>query len=186
MLYLKCTAEVQKAIGLGKGSLTEASPTSAPLGHWYVHRFSVGRTRFFLFMSEVLLLSFVLDKGRKPVNAETLPALFLAGLSQLLDMKGISAATIERTLAPYLSGRFSKTDSRKTLGCMNALVFLYSTMVAGEGGLASCDLSSIILKMNEVPQRTIGWKTSWEVTKSLIAEQLNQTPAPPPQSSHPH
>ena len=186
MLYLKCTAEVQKAIGLSKGALSEATPASAPLGHWYVHRFSVGRTRFFLFMSEVSLLSFVLHKGRKPVTAETLPGLFLAGLSQLLDMKGMDAATIEQTVAPYLSGRFAKTDSRKTLGCMNDLVFHYSAMVEQQGGLASCDLFSIILSANEIPQRTLGWKISWDVTESLIAEQLNQTPAPPPQKTHHH
>ena len=73
MLYLKCTGEVQKAIGLRKVDLADSTASTAPLGHWYVHRFSVGRTRCFLFMSEVTLLSFVLYQGRKPVNAQTLP-----------------------------------------------------------------------------------------------------------------
>lgn len=176
MLYLKCTAQVQKAIGLDKEALAEAQPSSAPLGHWYVHRFAVGGTRFFLFMSEVSLLSFVLHKGRKPVTTQTLPVLFLAGLRQLLDMKGTNASTVERTVAPYLSGRFAKTDSRKTLGCMNDLVFHYTAMVAEEGGLASCDLSDIIFRVNEMPQRTLGWATSWDATLSLIEGPQNVPP----------
>ncbi|QEI06225.1 hypothetical protein FXN63_10530 [Pigmentiphaga aceris] len=166
--YLKCTGEVQKAIGLDKKALAEASPALSPLGHWYVHRFSVGRTKFFLFMSEVSLLSFVLQKSKTPVTTKTLPTLFLLGLSQLLSMKGIDAATIEKTVAPYLSGRFAKTDSRKTLGCMNDLVFQYTAMVEQGGGAASCDLSDVIWRANEIPQRTLGWEKSWVVTQSLI------------------
>lgn len=73
MLYLKCTAEVQKAIGLRKANLADAQTGSAPLGNWYVHRFAIGRTKFFLFMSEVSLLSFVLYQGRKLVDAQALP-----------------------------------------------------------------------------------------------------------------
>ncbi|HEX5737141.1 MAG TPA: hypothetical protein VFY22_01415 [Hydrogenophaga sp.] len=60
MLHLKCTGKAQKAIGLCKTDLVEAQAVSAPLGNWYVHRFLMGRTRFFLFMSEANLLSFVL------------------------------------------------------------------------------------------------------------------------------
>lgn len=168
MLYLKCTTEVQKAIGLRKADVADATVSTSMLGHWYVHRFAVGRNRCFLFMSEVTLLSFVLYQGRKPVNAQTLPQMFLTGLVQLLDFMEVDADTIARALHEYREGRFSKTDSRKILGSMNDLVHCYCAMVEAQGGLAVCDLTGTIMKINNMPQRTLHWATSRELTKNLL------------------
>ena len=168
MLYLKCTAEAQKAIGLRKVDLSDATVSTAALGHWYVHRFSVGRTRCFLFMSEATLLSFVLYQGRKPVNAQTLPQMFLTGLLQLLDFMEVDADMIARALHEYREGRFSKTDSRKFLGFMNDLVHCYGTMIEAEGGFSACDLTGIIMKINDMPQRTLVWTTSRDLTHKLL------------------
>ena len=51
----------------------------------------VGRTRLFLLMSEVSLLSFVLYQGKRPIDMQTLPTLFRAGLAQLRAMRGLHA-----------------------------------------------------------------------------------------------
>ena len=169
MLYLKCTAEVQKAIGLRKADLSDATDSTSMLGHWYVHRFAVGRTRCFLFMSEVTLLSFVLYQGRKPVNAQILPQMFLTGLVQLLDFMEVDAETIARAFHEYREGRFSKTDSRKVLGSMNDLVLCYGTMIEAEGGFSACDLTGIIKKINDMPQRTLDWSTSKDLTQKLLS-----------------
>ncbi len=120
MLYLKCTGEVLKALRLGQKNPIQAHSSDALLGNWYVHRFAIGRTRFFLFMSEVTLLSFVLYQGRKPVTAKTLPSMFVAGLHQLLQMRGIGSMAMERALELNHVGMFARTDSRKSLGSMNA------------------------------------------------------------------
>lgn len=168
MLYLKCTTEVQKAMGLRKADLADATVSTSMLGHWYVHRFTVGRTRCFLFMSEVTLLSFVLYQSRKPVNAQTLPQMFLTGLVQLLDFMEVDADTIARVLLEYSEGRFSKTDCRKTLGSMNDLVHCYCAMIESQGGLAASDLTGTIMKINDMPQRTLHWSTSGELTQNLL------------------
>lgn len=170
MLYLKCTGEAQKAIGLRKTDLVEAQATAPPLGNWYVHRFLIGRTRFFLFMSEASLLSFVLYQGKKPVTVQTLPQMLLAGLSQLLSMKGYDPARIERALEDYQTGLFAKTDSRKLLGCMNDLVWRYAVTVEDQGGLGSCNLTDIIMTMNDMPQRTLNWGTSWDFVEFALVD----------------
>lgn len=169
MLYLKCTGEAQKAIGLRKSDLLEAQAVVAPLGNWYVHRFLIGRIRFFLFMSEATLLSFVLYQGQKPVTVQTLPNMLMAGLSQLLAMRGYEPARIDRALEPYQTGLFSKTDSRKLLGCMNDLVWRYTVTVEDQGGLNSCDLTDTIMKMNDMPQRTLEWRTSWDLVNAVLS-----------------
>lgn len=169
VIYLKCTSEVQKAIGLSKAQLAEPVPVGAPLGSWYVHRFAVGRTHFYLFMSEVTLLSFVLYQGRKKMTLQVLPGMFMAGLSQLLTIKGYDDVLIDQALQGCETGLFAKTDSRKLLGCMNDLVRCYSTMVEAQGGLDACDLTGIILKLNDMPQRTLNWRSSWDMTWEVIS-----------------
>ncbi|MDR7150774.1 hypothetical protein J2W49_002737 [Hydrogenophaga palleronii] len=168
MLYLKCTGEAQKAIGLRKTDLVEAQAVTAPLGNWYVHRFPIGRTKFFLFMSESNLLSFVLYQGKKPVTVQTLPNMLMAGLTQLLAMKGFEPARIDRALQAYQTGLFAKTDSRKLLGCMNDLVWCYTAAVEFEGGLDSCNLTDIIMKMNDMPQRTLDGRASWDLVEVVL------------------
>lgn len=171
MIYLKCTGEAQRAIGLAKNQLAEAQPVAAPLGSWYVHRFVADRTQFYLFMSEATLLSFVLYQGKKPVTAQTLPQMFLAGLSQLLTMRGLDESRVHRAVDACGSGFFAKTDNRKVLGCMNDLVRCFTTMVEVQGGLAECDLTAIIMKLNDMPQRTLNWTTSWDATMAALSDQ---------------
>ena len=168
MLYLKCTAIVQKALGLPKTLLAEPVPTLAPLGNWYVNRFDLGRRKAHVFMSETTLLSVILLQGKTPVTPETLPIMMLAGLEQLLHMRGIGEPAIERAMVHYQEGLFAKTDSRADLGSLNDLVQRYQWVVEDDGGLDRCDLTRIIMGTNDMPQRRLGWRTSWEVTQSKL------------------
>ena len=102
MLYLKCTGIVQKALGVSKVLVVDPLPNSAPLGNWYVNRFNIGRRKAYIFMSEATLLSFILFQGKKPVTAETLPTMMLAGLAQLLQMRGFDERAIEGALVQYV------------------------------------------------------------------------------------
>jgi hypothetical protein len=168
MLYLKCTGIVQKALGLPKTRVADALPTAAPLGNWYVNRFDIGRRQAHVFMSETTLLSFILLLGKTPVTPETLPTMMLAGLAQLLQMRGISEDAIERAMAHYNEGLFAKTNSRVDLGSLNDIVQRYQWVIESEGGLDRCDLTRIIMGTNDMPQRRLGWRTSWEVTQSKL------------------
>lgn len=135
MLYLKCTALVQKALGLPKTHITAALPSEAPLGNWYVNRFELGRRKAYLFMSEPTFLSFILLQGKKPVTVETPPQMMIGGLEQLLDMGGLGDDAIKRAVAHYHTGAFAKTDSRSDLGSLNDLMLRYQWIIEREGGL---------------------------------------------------
>ncbi len=119
-------------------------------------------------MSETTLLSFVLLQGKTAVTTETLPTMMLAGLTQLLQMRGISEDAIERAMVHYHDGLFARTDSRSDLGSLNDLVQRYQWMIEFDGGLNQCDLTRIIMGTNDMPQRRLGWCTSWEVTQSKL------------------
>ena len=147
---------------------SDAIPNPAPLGNWYVHRFDIGRRKAHVFMSETTLLSFILLQGKTPVTVETLPTMMLAGLAQLLQMRGFGDDAIERATVQYDEGIFARTDSRPDLGSLNDLVHRYQWLVERGGGLDHCDLTRIIMGTNDMPQRRLGWSTSWEVTQSNL------------------
>jgi hypothetical protein len=169
MLYLKCTAEVQKALGLRKENLIKAGETDAPLGNWYINRFDADGRHIYIFMSEPTLLSFILFQGQKPVTPQRLPNMMLAGLQQLLEMRGLPSAAVGRAVTPYEAGLYAKTDSRSSLGCLNELVHAYRYMIESNGGLGSCDLTGIIMRVNDMPQRKLEWATSWDVTQARLS-----------------
>jgi len=60
------------------------------------------------------------------------------------------------------------TNSRKLLGNMNDLIYLYQSLITAEGGLTHCDMTSIIMNINRTPQRVLGWENSITVTKALL------------------
>jgi len=101
MLYLKCTGDVQKAIGLRKENLADALPSEAPLGNWYVHRFNLDRGKAYILLTDLILH--------------------------------------------------------------------YQWAIERDGGLARCDLTRIIMKLNEMPQRRLKWATSWDLTQSALS-----------------
>lgn len=169
MLYLKCTSAVQKTVGLRKENLADAGTTDAPLGNWYINRFETDRRNIYIFMSESTLLSFILFQGKNPVTVQSLPNMMLAGLQQLLEMRGLSSEAIDRAFVHYESGVYAKTDSRSSLGSLNDLVQTYRHMIEFQGGLASCDLTDIIMKVNDMPQRKLEWSKSWDVAQAKLA-----------------
>lgn len=168
MLYLKCTADVQKDIGLHKNQLAPLEVSDAPLGHWMVNRFGVGSRQAYIFMSESTLLSFILLRGKIPMTPQRLPEMLVGGLVQLLQMRGLPGDAISRAIDPYIECRYAKNDNRTAMGCMNEIVWRYQSMIDYMGGLAHCDLTEIIFKMNRTPQRTIGWAYSWDVAESKL------------------
>ncbi len=168
MLYLKCTQEIQNVIGLRKENLAAAESTAAPLGNWYVNRFDLGRRKAYIFMSDTTLLSFILFQGKKPVTHESLPDMLLAGLEQLLQMKGLPASAIDKAFEHYDSVLYAKTDNRSDLGSLNDLAKQYQWRMEFKGGLSHCDLTSIIMSINEMPQRRIDWQTSWDIVQSKL------------------
>lgn len=179
MIQLKCTQTVLKLLGLRADALAAPQPGEAPLGHWWVNQIRLGRRTAFLFMSEATLLSFVLLQGRKPVTVESLPIMFLGGLEQLLRMKGLPQAAIDRALAPCVNGAFAATDNRNDRGSLNDLAHRYAWIVEAEGGLARCDLTGLIMNTNDMPQRRLGWGTSWEAVRARLGLP-DQAPAQAP------
>lgn len=120
-------------------------------------------------MNERTLLSFILFGVRKAnTRKDVLPEMCLQGLVQLLQFEGFSPESIRRIIEDCESKAYAKTDSRKVLGNMNDLVWMYEHMIWQEGGLEQCDLTALIRKMNRTPQRNLGWSYSIDLAREIL------------------
>jgi hypothetical protein len=54
---------------------------------------------------------------------------------------------------------------------MNDLVDMYQHFVWHEGGLENCDLSKVIFRINQTPQRNIDWNFSSTLTIEILENQ---------------
>jgi len=167
VLQLKTTANVRKFLGIKDSELLEKVSDSSVLGAWYVNLFPIERRKALIFMNERTLLSFIIYGVRKD-NTKSLPEVLCRGLHQLLNFASVDPVLIERALSDYETYYYSKTDSKRALGNMNEIVFLYQHHIQYEGGLENCDLTDITFKVNETPQRNIGWDFSLDLAISLI------------------
>lgn len=168
MFLLKCTSDVQKVLSSSGTPSIDAVDSGVPLGHWYVNQFVADRRKYFIFMSEKTLLSFVQQKGRKPVTRDTLQEAFQSGLEHLLAMRGFPVEVVEKTLALYAYGVIARTDSRSSLGSMNDLVHNYRHLIEYAGWQRGLGLNGIMMKINEMPQRRLDWSNSWFAVKAML------------------
>ena len=164
MLQFRCTQKVIKQLGLTTKDLEECTPGDTPLGNWYMNLFMLDRRKTFIFMNERTLFSFIVV-GIKKSNADTFPEVFYTGLGQTLITEGFDMDIINKVFAGYREYGYSKTNSKKLLGNMNDLVQLYTYKVMHDGGLKHCNLSQIIIDLNHMPQRNIGWGYSIDMVK---------------------
>jgi hypothetical protein len=169
MIHLQCTHSVLKHLGVRPKDLRQADESDALLGNWSVTNFVVDRRHAFLFMSDRTLLSFMLLEGKMRFELSNVQGLLQGGLSQLLDFAQFPPAHIHSAVAGLDVIAVTRTKDRALLGNLTSLADEYQHRIHYSGGLAACDLTQITLSANEGPQRRLGWSSSFEMTRSLLA-----------------
>ena len=167
MLQLRCTAKVQKELGIKPSELAEVKAGDSLLGNWYANIFTVDRRKTFIFMNEKTLLSFIIF-GVKKSNVKKTPEILLRGIDQLLTIEGFDIGKINSVFEGYKSYEFTKTASKSILGNMNDLVDLYRHSILYDGGFKYVDIGELILRINRTPQRNLGWSSSIKTVKELL------------------
>ncbi|GKT12965.1 MAG: integrase/recombinase XerD [Thiomicrorhabdus sp.] len=169
MLQLRCTAKVIKTLGLKPQELSEVSESDTVLGNWYINEFFLERKKWFIFMNEKTLLSFVIP-GIKKSNLKHFPDPLIKGLDQLLGLMEFDEQTIDKVFAGYDEIQYTKTADKKILGNLNEITGLYKSIIQTEGGLSHVDLGAVIFSINQFPQRNLDWKCAIDaIKKQLLA-----------------
>ena len=168
MIQIRCTQKVVRELRLKEEDLCDVKQPTSLLGNWYANLFILDRRKTLIFMSERTLLSFIIF-GIKKDNIKDLPIVFHNGLRQLLFLEGLDNNVISNVTKDCREIELTKTTSRSLIGNLNDLVYLYKDSILTGGGLDSCDLDSIIKKINRTPQKNLGWANSAEIAREIIS-----------------
>jgi len=171
MLQLRCTGKVIKTLGLKTNDLSEITESDTILGNWYINEFSLDRRKWFIFMNENSLLSFVIF-GIKKSNLVSFPEPFIKGFDQLLCLEGFDAQSLVKALTGYDEIQYTKTASKSVLGNLNNITNMYKHIIRMKGGLQHTDIGEVIFRVNRMPQRNLDWKCSIEVVNELLEGNL--------------
>jgi hypothetical protein len=172
MLSFKCTKKVQIYLGISTDELVSAPEVKTTLlGAWYVNQITIDRRKVFLFMNEKTLLSFVCLGVKKSKSLKLdFPSTFLYHFFTLAKLFEFPLEHTEQFVEDYYQSEYRKTDSKRLLGNMNDLAHLYRHYIMYDGGFNYCDLSQIIFKVNQTPQRSLNWNYSSDVVHDILAQ----------------
>ena len=179
MPSLKCTRKLLREMGIQPATVAEIGKPSL-LGDWHVNLLRVSRRKVLLFTNEDALYSFVVLGVRK-ADLDRIAEVFVTNLRQNLTYEGIPTDLIDRIALEYREAAIAQTDNRSVLGSMNDLAWHLKHYVYDAGGIESCDVWAINGKLNQIPQRPLGWKFSAEVIHECL---LGAAPIPLPPIRH--
>ncbi len=168
MIYLQCTKQVRRMLGLENEALQEAPSATSILGNWTVNYVPIGKRHAFLFMSDRTLLSFPILEGQLAFEPQDMPKFLAHGLAQVLKMAGLSEQDYARLLNDTDTVAFAKAGNRSILGVYRALADDYNFRTDRAGGIERCNLAAVIAQVNQTPRAKLKFATSFEVTRALL------------------
>jgi hypothetical protein len=163
---LRCTARL--AGELDPTTLQPNPEGSDPLATWCLNLLWIERRKCLLATHELTLFTlFIPDVSR--ADLRQLAIGFPIAVAAALAAEGVPAATL---LSPGAC-TLTRTDIRyrRLLGSMNELAFMCRSMIAGQGGLARCDLSDIRHQLNHtlLQVKRKGYDEAMDRVRRLVA-----------------
>ncbi|MDP6778581.1 MAG: hypothetical protein QGI83_17640 [Candidatus Latescibacteria bacterium] len=177
MLLLKCTKKLLNEIPGSPDVLDRVDPADVtPLNTWYVNQVWMLRRKVLLFVHEQSLFSFIVF-GVPKRKLSHLGTILLENLGPVLLSEGVAPTSVDQLADSLTDFRFARTDSRRTLGCMNDLYRMYSHILDRRDSPESCDLLDIAHGMNRTPQRVLDWGYSVHLFLDRLQEELASAPS---------
>lgn len=149
MPQLHCTKKLQQAMGLKQTDLVEQELTSSILGSWHVNLINIKNCDCVLFVNNATLFNFLIPNVSKE-QLHQLAQLFRDFLLCVLAEEGIDDVLRANLLKDYENISFANTTSKKIIGSMNELAFMYAHYIENERDINTPMLPQIIHQMNRV------------------------------------
>ncbi|CAG0945292.1 hypothetical protein ANRL1_02236 [Anaerolineae bacterium] len=170
MIYLQCTGNVRKKLGLAQEELQAAPAPNSPLGNWTLNYIPLGGRWAFLFMSDLSLLSFPIMEGKLTLEVQDVPPFLRHGMTQLMEIVKAPRKLYASLLQDTDKVALTKATNRSLLAVQSAIAEDYFRRVEAAGGIERASLGEIIVAVNSTPRSKLKWATSFEVTLGLLRE----------------
>jgi hypothetical protein len=170
VIYLQCTNQVRRMLGIEKEELRLAPAAESILGNWSVNHIPICGRNALLFMSDRSLLSFPILEGKLPFQMQDMPTFLGHGLSQLMNIANLPETSFAKVLKDMNEVALTKTGSQSILGLHRSLARDYDYLVGQAGGIRQANLGSIIAAVNQTPRAKLKFATSFQVVRELLTE----------------
>ena len=171
MQLIRCTAKLQKEMGLKKAQLCQLEEPAGLLGQWHANLIFIDRKKCVLFVNDRTLSNFIVPDVRRSEIRE-LASIFKQWLRPVLFAEAYSSREIELICAEYIEIAYAVSNSRKILGHIKDLAFHYEVNIQTAGGVHSPEIPAIIKRLNRMPMNA-GKECTWpykELKKLVVGE----------------
>ena len=166
MQLIRCTAKLQKEMGLKKTDLVEDAPDFSYLGPWHANLLFIDRRKCVLFVNDKTLFNFIVPDVSKAVISQ-LDDLFRNHLQCILADEGLPKTVRDKIAVEYVDVAYARTNSKSVLGSMNDLAFHYKFNIQETGGVHSPAVPDIISRLNRMPMSAIEYGFPIEELQAL-------------------
>jgi hypothetical protein len=170
VIYLQCTGNARRKLGLAQEELQAAPAPDSRLGNWTLNYVPFGGRWAFLFMSDRSLLSFPIMEGKLTFEVQDVPPFLRHGITQLMEIAKVPRKLYASLLQDTDKVALTKATSRSLLAVQSAIAEDYFRRVEAAGGIERASLGEVIVAVNETPRSKLNWATSFEVTLALLRD----------------
>ena len=146
MTLIRCTKKLQKTLGIKPSDLANELIDTSVFGSWYANLIEINGSHGILFVNDKTLFNFIIPELYQN-QAYDLKETFRGYLQCILNEEGFDSGFIDKVMAECSTLNYANTQSKKVLGSMNELAFMYTCHFA-EDSLHSYKFPSIIKNMN--------------------------------------
>ena len=115
MQLIRCTAKLQKEMGLKKSDLVEDEPKFSYLGSWHSNLIYINRSKCVLFMNDKTLFNFIVA-GVSRAEIKELSSMFIENLHSIPADEGFDQSTINKIRSEYDEIGYAKNKQQKRSG----------------------------------------------------------------------
>ena len=142
--------------------------SSAPLGDWYGHVFTVERRKCILFINEpTLFVCLALNVVK--ADYRHLKPFFVELLGRTLLQEGFEGTEIVLVVSLHEELTVDRTTNRSTVASLNNRVGDAKTILAYDGGLENVDVVTLTHLLNDTPMKPIRYSKGLEMMKAFVA-----------------
>ncbi len=151
-MIIRCTQKLLKEL-----RIKPAEPeVISEVGSWHANLLRIDRRKCLLITHDMSLFSLFVAGLKRP-DFEHIDQLFGQAMFRTLRLFDFEQTQIERMLDWSQHNTYAKTNNRSVMGSMNDMAFQIEHRIAHEGGLVHADLDHLLLRINEIPFKAIGY-----------------------------
>jgi hypothetical protein len=170
MQIIRCTAKLQKEMGLRKSDLIASVEESTRLGGWHANLLYIDRKKCVLFANDRTLFNFIVaDLKREHIRQ--LDRVFQEHLICVLNSEDLDKKIAKSICEEHQEIRYGATNNRSVIGSMNDLASHYKYFISEAGGVHSPEVPEIIRKLNRMPFCSLEFTYSIDMLKKLYEGQ---------------